>query len=104
MDGRMGKPTQKNSGQLTVIQLVTSGRITGFDIDTNFFLGNHPPHASIEAAYINNISSIPDPIAIGWDKVLWKEILPKSHLDAGSQNFYLSTMTIIYSSTTPYLS
>lgn len=23
-----------------------------------------------------------------WEKVSWKEILPKSHLDAGSQNFY----------------
>ncbi len=91
MDGWESRRKRIPGHDWAVIQLATSGRITGFDIDTNFFLGNHPPHASIEAAYINNSSSITDPIAIGWEKVLWKEILPKSHLDAGSQNFYLST-------------
>lgn len=90
MDGWESRRKRIPGHDWAVIQLATSGRITGFDIDTNFFLGNHPPHASIEAAYINNASSVTDPIAIGWDKVLWKEILPKSHLDAGSQNFYLS--------------
>ena len=85
MDGWESRRKRVPGHDWAVIQLATSGRITGFDIDTNFFLGNHPPHASIEAAYINNASSITD-----WDKVLWKEILPKSHLDAGSQNFYLS--------------
>lgn len=86
MDGWESRRKRIPGHDWAVIQLATSGRITGFDIDTNFFLGNHPPHASIEAAYINNASSVTD-----WDKVLWKEILPKSHLDAGSQNFYLST-------------
>ncbi|HEU5167140.1 MAG TPA: allantoicase [Chitinophagaceae bacterium] len=86
MDGWESRRKRVPGHDWAVIQLATSGRITGFDIDTNFFLGNHPPHASIEAAYINNSSSITD-----WDKVLWKEILSKSHLDAGSQNFYLST-------------
>jgi allantoicase len=86
MDGWESRRKRIPGHDWAVIQLATSGRITGFDIDTSFFLGNHPPHASIEAAYINNTSSI-----IDWDKVLWKEILPKSHLDAGSQNFYLST-------------
>ena len=66
-----------------MIQLATSGKITGFDIDTNFFLGNHPPHASIEAVNLSNTDGITD-----WDTVVWTEILPKSHLDAGSQNFY----------------
>ena len=90
MDGWESRRKRTPGHDWAVIQLATSGRITGFDIDTNFFLGNHPPHASIEAAYINNVSSITDRTAIGWDKVLWKEILPKSHLDAGSQNFYVS--------------
>ena len=91
MDGWESRRKRVPGHDWAVIQLATSGRIAGFDIDTNFFLGNHPPHASIEAAYVNDTSSITDPLVSGWDKVLWKEILPKSHLDAGSQNFYEST-------------
>ena len=85
MDGWESRRKRTHGHDWAIIQLATSGRITGFDIDTNFFLGNHPPHASIEAAYLNNISPNTD-----WEKVQWKEILPKSHLDAGSQNFYTS--------------
>ena len=89
MDGWESRRKRTPGHDWVVIQLATSGRIRGFDIDTNFFLGNHPPHASIEAAYLDKSSSISDPIAIGWDKeVEWKEILPKSPLDPGSQNFY----------------
>ena len=69
-----------------VIQLATTCSITGFDIDTNFFLGNHPPHASVEAIYIDYVSNIAD-----WATLEWQEILPKSPLDAGSQNFFEST-------------
>ena len=43
------------------IQLAVPGKdFKGFDIDTNFFLGNHPPHASIEAANIDDASPITD--------------------------------------------
>jgi allantoicase len=83
MDGWESRRKRTPGHDWAVIQLATSGRITGFDIDTNFFLGNHPPHASIEAAYLNKPVS-----TIEWSKVEWKEILAKSHLDAGSQNFY----------------
>jgi allantoicase len=72
-----------------VLQLATPGKITGFDIDTNFFLGNHPPHASIEAANLRNGQS-------DWETVAWKEILPKSYLDAGSQNFYTSNSNEVF--------
>jgi len=96
MDGWESRRKRTPGHDWAVIQLATSGRITGFDIDTNFFLGNHPPHASIEATYINNVSANTDwekvdPIAIGW-----KEILPKSRLDAGSQNFYTSTSNELF--------
>jgi allantoicase len=76
-----------------VIQLATSGKIAGFDIDTNFFLGNHPPNASVEAVYIEDPSGIKD-----WSdaSIKWKEILPKAHLDAGSRNFYMSTSDEVF--------
>jgi allantoicase len=83
MDGWESRRKRTPGHDWAVIKLATSGKIAGFDIDTNFFLGNHPPHASIEAVNLSNSEEIKD-----WDAVAWKEILPKSHLDAGSQNFY----------------
>src|SRR6478609_3619462 len=83
MDGWESRRKRVPGHDWAVIRLATSGKITGFDIDTNFFLGNHPPHASIEAVNLPENYEVSD-----WDSVAWKEILPKSHLDAGSQNFY----------------
>ncbi|MBU3715214.1 MAG: allantoicase [Ferruginibacter sp.] len=83
MDGWESRRKRTPGHDWCVIQLATSGKISGFDIDTHFFLGNHPPFASIEAANISGDTS-PD----NWENVAWKEILPKSPLDAGSQNFF----------------
>ena len=83
MDGWESRRKRTPGHDWAIIQLGVSGKITGFDIDTNFFLGNHPPHASIEAINLTNADGILD-----WNNLAWKEILPKSHLDAGSQNFY----------------
>lgn len=83
MDGWESRRKRTPGHDWAIIQLATSGKITGFDIDTNFFLGNHPPHCSIEAVNLPDGYKVSD-----WEEVAWKEILPKSHLDAGSQNFY----------------
>jgi len=91
MDGWESRRKRTPGHDWAVIQLATSGKITGFDIDTNFFLGNHPPQASIEAVNLEHPESITD-----WETVAWKEILPKSPLDAGSQNFYEINNTEIY--------
>ena len=85
MDGWESRRKRTPGHDWAIIQLATSGTVTGFDIDTNFFLGNHPPHTSMEAAYIHKVASNTD-----WGRVQWKEILPRSGLDAGSQNFYTS--------------
>jgi len=87
MDGWESRRKRTLGHDWAVIELATSGKISGFDIDTNFFLGNHPPNASIEAVYLTDTIGITD-----WDSedIQWQEILPKSHLDAGSQNFYES--------------
>jgi allantoicase len=91
MDGWESRRKRTAGHDWAVVKLATPGKIKGFDIDTNFFLGNHPPHASIEAVNMTGVSSVSD-----WDKVPWKEILPKSHLDAGSQNFYECDSDEIY--------
>jgi allantoicase len=76
-----------------IIQLATSGKIQGVDIDTNHFLGNHPPFASIDACLISSAETDP----VNWEKAVWNEILPKSPLQPGSQNFYGITDPAIYS-------
>ena len=82
MDGWESRRKRTAGHDWCIIQLASSGKIHGVDINTNHFLGNHPPHASIEAASITSTGSI------GFDNEEWKEILPKSPLKPGSQNFY----------------
>lgn len=84
MDGWESRRKRTPGHDWCVIKLASSGIIKGFDIDTNFFLGNHPPHAMVEAALINDDSQITD-----WDKeVNWINVLEKSDLDAGSHNYF----------------
>ena len=89
MDGWESRRKRTPGHDWAIIQLATPGKIAGFDIDTNFFLGNHPPHASVEAI---NLTDTP----ANWENLAWKEILSKSPLDAGSQNFYESNSNEIY--------
>lgn len=90
MDGWESRRKRTPGHDWCIIQLATSGKIHGVDIDTNHFLGNHPPHASLEAVNISDIENI------DWEKVEWKEILIKSPLQPGSQNFYEITDRNIY--------
>jgi allantoicase len=85
MDGWESRRKRNPGHDWCVVQLATPGKITGFDIDTNFFLGNHPPHASIDGLLLSNSETITN-----WDSnsINWKVILSKSPLDPGSQNFY----------------
>src|SRR5688572_6335969 len=82
MDGWESRRKRTPGHDWCIVQLATPGRIHGVDIDTNHFLGNHPPFASIEACYTKKKKKK------NWDKVAWKEILPRSPLQPGSQNFY----------------
>src|SRR4026207_669450 len=49
MDGWESRRKREPGHAWGIIQLATKGRIITVDIDTNHFLGNHPPHASIQA-------------------------------------------------------
>jgi allantoicase len=82
MDGWESRRKRTPGHDWCIIQLATSGKIFGVDIDTNHFLGNHPPNASIDGCYISQTGKK------DFDKIEWKEILPKSSLQPGSQNFY----------------
>jgi allantoicase len=91
MDGWESRRKRVPGYDWCIIQLGASGIISGFDIDTNHFLGNHPPFASIEACRISDPKT-----DIHSDKINWTEILPKSALNPGSHNFYECKSKEIY--------
>lgn len=80
MDGWESRRKRTEGHDWCVVKLGAPGKIKGVDIDTNFFLGNHPPHASLEACYAGD--------NIAMEDMQWKEILEQSPLLPGSQNFY----------------
>jgi allantoicase len=91
MDGWESRRKRIEGNDWCIIRLGASGFIRGIDIDTNHFLGNHPSFASVEAckAEAGKENDI--------DSFSWTEILPKSALNAGSQNFFEINNDKLYS-------
>jgi allantoicase len=85
MDGWESRRKRTPGNDWCIIKLGPSGIIHGLDIDTNFFLGNHPPFASVEAC---NVDGNPSGDMLQSARTTWVEILPKSALQPGSQNFF----------------
>jgi allantoicase len=79
MDGWESRRKRTPGNDHCVLKLGLPGKIRGVDIDTNHFLGNHPPQASVEAT---NSEKDPD------ESTQWTEILSKSPLQPGSQNLF----------------
>lgn len=82
MDGWESRRKRTQGNDWCIVQLAAPGRIYGVDIDTNFFLGNHPPFASIDACYHTGTGDL------NTETQTWKELLSKSSLQPGSQNLY----------------
>ncbi len=74
MDGWESRRKRVPGHDQCTIALGSAGVIRGLDIDTNHFLGNHAPFASLEAA-----ASEDGP---------WTEVLPQVPLRPGSQNLF----------------
>lgn len=67
-----------------ILELGASGQIKAFDIDTNHFLGNHPPFAAVDAVHAPGATA---------DEVRdadWTEVLVQSPLKRGSQNIFVA--------------
>lgn len=79
MDGWESRRKRTPGYDWCIIKLGAAGIIQGVDVDTNHFLGNHPPHCSIEACYLTDDNL---------DKASWTVILAKSNLNPGSQHFF----------------
>jgi allantoicase len=80
MDGWESRRKRGPGHDHCVVKLGARGVIRALDVDTNHFLGNHPPFASVEAA------RIPDGTPL--DDAEWVEILPQSPLRPGAQNLF----------------
>ncbi|HEY2139602.1 MAG TPA: allantoicase [Chthoniobacterales bacterium] len=85
MDGWETRRRRTPGHDWCVVQLGLVGIIRHVDIDTNHFLGNHPPFASLDACCVT--TGFPsEPTAI--EALPWTRILEKSPLNPGSQNLF----------------
>jgi len=84
MDGWESRRKRDSGHDWCIIRMGLPGMIRGFDVDTNFFLGNHPPFASIEGLLSTQRLGPRD----DFNTLKWKELLPKSALKAGARNFF----------------
>jgi allantoicase len=82
MDGWETRRRRTPGHDWCVIQLGLRGIVRQVDIDTNHFLGNHPPFASLEA------TSLTMDFPTNGEGLNWTEILRRSPLNPGSQNFF----------------
>ena len=85
MDGWESRRKRGPGFDWCIIKLGVPGTVKGIDIDTNHFLGNHPPYASVQAC---NLEEEADTEKYLSDKIEWTEILLKSPLNPGSQNLF----------------
>jgi len=81
MDGWESRRKRVPGHDWCIIRLGIPGFIKGVDIDTNHFLGNHPPYASLDACFLEK-----EPENL--ETIEWQEILAKSPLNPGSQNLF----------------
>ena len=84
MDGWESRRKRTPGHDWCIIRLGVPGVIQGLDIDTNHFLGNHPPFASVEACAVEG-DVTEDKLPAG---AAWTEILARSPLKPGSQNLF----------------
>ncbi|MEE2829560.1 MAG: allantoicase [Myxococcota bacterium] len=81
MDGWESRRKRVPGHDWCIVRLGVPGRIVGVDIDTNHFLGNHPPFASLDACHAPGASA--EELR---DSVQWTPLLGQLALQRGSQN------------------
>lgn len=79
MDGWETRRRRSGGNDWCIIQLGAKGIISGFDINTRFFTGNHPPGVRIEGALTDGEPN---------DDTEWVELIGKSDLAADSSNLF----------------
>ena len=80
MDGWESRRKRDEGHDHCTLALGARGVIRALDIDTNHFLGNHPPFASLEAAALEPGAEL--------ESAQWTTLLVQSPLRPGSQNLF----------------
>jgi len=88
MDGWESRRKREPGYDYCVVKLGIPGVIRGFDIDTSYFTGNYPPHASIDAC----VSQEENP----GDDANWQELLGKVRLEGDAHHFPAIDDSIAY--------
>ena len=66
-----------------IVRLGVPGTVRGVVVDTAFFMGNYPPHVSVDAT---SVEGYPD--AGVFDRVPWTCLVPKSPCEGDTENYY----------------
>jgi allantoicase len=89
MDGWESRRKRRLPGHdYCIIELGQQGNVLGVDIDTQHFLGNHPPFASLDGVLAPRGTAPEALLELGW-----QELVPQAPLRPGSQNLLVSTNT-----------
>ena len=83
MDGWESRRKRTNGYDWCMLRLGVPGVVRGLDIDTNHFIGNHAPFASVEGLRAPRTATISM-----LQEAIWTELLPQSALRPGSQNLF----------------
>jgi allantoicase len=84
MDGWESRRKRRPGYDHCIIELGQRGNVLGVDIDTNHFVGNHPPFASLDGVLGPRGST-----AEALHHLPWVELLPQAPLRPGSQNLFV---------------
>jgi allantoicase len=82
-DGWETRRRREPGHDTAIVRLGAPGIVHGVDIDTAYFTGNFPPHASVEGAALEGY-----PDAIQLAEAHWVPLVPRSPLAGDSQNLF----------------
>ena len=82
-DGWETRRRRQPGSDHAIVRLGAPGLIHGLDIDTSFFVGNFPPHASVDACAMEGY---PDAQTLA--EAQWEPILERSPLNGDSRNLF----------------
>ncbi|MCO4769902.1 MAG: allantoicase [Deltaproteobacteria bacterium] len=87
MDGWESRRKRVSGNDWAIVRLGVPGLVRGLDIDTSWFLGNHPPFSRLEG-----IVADPDADAVQLaNRSDWFEVLPQVPLKSGSHNLFAAS-------------
>ncbi len=86
MDGWEPRRRRAPGHDWCIIELGIVGQVRAVNVDTNHFLGNHPPYASVDGCYAPGADA-----ETLRDTVTWTPIVPSMALKAGSENVAIAT-------------